>query len=235
MSKKIKRPVTAKEIMDEKLEDPEYAKWYEQQIEELDQDEIDRTNTFKPLVYDLGRIGYPVESIDDLLTTYAPIPIEVVDLLFEYLEKIGDDYREEIARLIGGTKIKYDGKPLTELFDSDISDGFRWAISNTISLTKPTGIEKWLKKTLLNSKYGSERQMLCTAAARILPAEEAIKALLEIFDEMPGHAADGLGRVGGKFELQFLKKFNPEKYHTWVKRAIDSAIRTIEKRLERKK
>ena len=76
--------------------------------------------------------------------------------------------------------------------------------------------------------------MLCFAAARLLSKEEARKILVEVFDDMPGHAAGGLRTVGGADELAFLKSQEPHETR-WVRKAIASAIRGIEKRLEKER
>lgn len=195
-----------------------------------------------PVKKALERHGITVNDLYDILNCrYIPVrkevlealPLsrEVIDTLLEQLVRTQNErVLEPIVRLIGLTREPYDARPLAELFDRSSNLFLKWAIGNTLSMTTPLNVEEWLPAALLNPIHDRSRQMLCVAIARVTP-EEAKAVLKQVFDELPGHAAMGLGKCGGLEEAEFLRKKaeSARGWHTWVKNAVKKAIERIEK------
>jgi hypothetical protein len=106
----------------------------------------------------------------------------------------------------------------------------RWAIANAFAELRPLRLRDWLGHALTIAEYGRSREMLTLAVARTLPATEACRLLIEVFDQMPGHVALGLAECGGAAEAAFLRARQPAT-KSWVKKEIDRAIKMIEKRV----
>lgn len=185
-----------------------------------------------PFIEELRASGTNAASLIDLVNGPLLLSKTGVHIAIKHLTLTrNEDVQEFIVRAIAGSKCRYDGVVLARLFDSAHSSSLKWAIGNTIECTRPVGIEGWIVKALRNGRHGTSRQMLCVAAAKLLHGK-AVDVLKEVFDEMPGHAAMGLGKCGGLDELGFLrsKAASARGCHTWVRNVVKKAIEQIEKR-----
>jgi len=222
--------MTAEELMSQLEADPEYRRGLEEKERERQRRAKVSKRKSRLLLKALAKVGARVESIDDLVAQHAPLSREIIDVLHHFLPKVGDHALEQaIVRSIGATRVRYDGRALAAHFDSSTDSSLKWAIGNTFSVSKPQGIEDWVLGALRKREHGRARQMLCIAAARLAPTDETRETLLDVFEEMPGHAAMGLGLIGGPREAAFLQsRITGQK--TWVRKEIEKAIRRIERR-----
>lgn len=224
--KKGKR-VTAEELVAQLAADPEYQAGLERKRRRAS--EIVAAE--QPILADLRAAGYPVDSLDEIVERYAPLPGALCSVLLSWLEKTRDPWIQEwIVRSLMHVAEGFDVRPLTGLFEMTESDSLRWAIANTLAELRPLDAREWLIEALARHEYGRSREMLPLAVARTAPPSVANKVLLSYFDEMPGHVALGLAESGGSDELDFLREKAPST-KGWVRKEIDRAVRKIAKRL----
>ncbi len=167
----------------------------------------------RPVLESLKLIGIEIDDISDLINKYTDLPEDVVCVLLKWLPAIKQhNIQNMVIRAIGNTKCKYDGMPLATLFEK--SDGIRnnrWAIANTIAISKPMHINEWVTTAVKNKKYGKSREMLCDAIAKMLSYGEAVAVLQAVFDDLPAHSAIALGRIGKESSVnEFLERKKAE-------------------------
>ena len=165
----------------------------------------------RPLLDEIRMLGYDINNISDLVNRYKYLTSDVINVLLDWLPNLSQHNVLEMAiRAIGGAKGKYEAVPLIKIFDNIedhpacceidnkkwVVNNLRWVIGNTLSITKPVNIEKWLEKTLLNTEFGGSRGMLCSIAGKFLPYEKAIFILQSIMYELPADVPSGLGKIG---------------------------------------
>jgi hypothetical protein len=94
---------------------------------------------------------------------------------------------------------------------------------------QPIGLESWLAQAIGNPAYGKAREMLALAVARHVPREEAIPILLDVLEDLPGHVAMALGKIG---DVRVLEALESQRAVTsgWTRKEIDKAMRSIERR-----
>jgi hypothetical protein len=186
----------------------------------------------EPVLADLEAMG--LETAGDLyamVRRHAPLPAPVVARLLTWLDRItADDAREGIVRALAASRVPFDGAPLVRAFESSDNELFRWAVANTFASANTTGVDEWLVRTLRDPASGIAREMLATAVARHAPPDVANAALVDLFDELPGHAAMGLAISGGVEELLFLRN-HLNRGKSWEQKEVRKAIRVLERRL----
>jgi len=186
----------------------------------------------RPLLQELAEAGYPVTSLDDLLTRYAPLPPAIVTLLLDSLSEVTDTaVQEQMVRALGASAGAFDGTSLITVFQNTHSAGLQYAIANTMAQADVRDAAHWILDAVQNPANGTARQMLALAAARRNPPMLANPVLLELLDDLPGHVALALAESGQLSELEALET----KYTTtagWEKQQIGRAISAIRRRLD---
>jgi len=228
---KRKGDITAKELVSQLQQDPEY----EARRGTLERENAAREETFRvitaPLRQQLASAGYPTVDVFRIAEQYAPLPSDLVALLLHSLPALSDPWLQEgVVRALAAAAAPFDGRPLVRLFEETDSHSLRWAIANTMAYGRPYGIADWILGVLRRPTIGKAREMLALAAARLAPPEQANPVLLELIDELPGHVAMALAESGGRQELAVLEQPRPAVAR-WVGREIERAIRKIRRRL----
>lgn len=187
-------------------------------------------STLQPLLERLRASGYGVASIDDLASRYAPLPAKVVEVVLDWLRDAPTSPAlDPVVRALGASTVEFSGEPLVWQYRNATSDELRYAVANTMAQARVQGIESWLVNALRRER-GVARQPLALAVARHVPREEANTALLDVLDEMPGHAALALSECGGAKELQRLER-KYDELSGWERQEVGRAISVIQRRL----
>lgn len=185
----------------------------------------------QPLLEELMAAGYPLTSLAELLTRYAPLPAAIVDILLDRLAEMQDPaVQEQIVRALGASAVPIPAEQLIMLFRTTESNGLRYAIANTMAQAEVQGAGAWLLEAVRNPGFGVARQMLALAVARRAPRVLANPILVGLLDDLPGHAALALAESGEQQEVRALEV----KYPTasgWEKQEIGRAISVIRRRL----
>ena len=186
-----------------------------------------------PVLAELHRAGYTGETIRDVLNRHAPLPDDAVRILLHGLGRVEDAAaRETLARAVGCARGPYPGSALTECFASTRDESLKFAIANTLVLSRPTGVEDWLVRAVESPIADGTRGMLALALAKHVPAGRALPPLHRILDELPGQVAEAFGAIGGSPERDALRRHRLASKPDWPGTAIRLAIRRIGRRLD---
>jgi len=193
-----------------------------------------------PLLGELRRLGYHIDTIDDLRhqdqAWKAALPV-----LLHWLPKINDpSVKNGIVRCLSvpwiGNKAtrelieefkKYApilpkptnpwvGKQLRELPEEEKKLGpyftLAWAIGNALSIVDVKGFESEIIELCRNPKYGAARQMVVLGLGR-LRTSEAEKSALELLkdEQVQIHAIGALGKMKSTRALYALEKLLTDK------------------------
>jgi HEAT repeat protein len=146
MSKKKNRR-TAEEVMAELEQDPEYVRRRAAIDEKFRRLEDRDALLERPILAKLRSRGYVASSIKDALEKFAPLPPDLTEVLLRTLEACEDDrIRESVVRALGAAANPFDGRTLVKCYESTHDEGLRFAILNTIALSKVHSINDWLAK-----------------------------------------------------------------------------------------
>lgn len=193
-----------------------------------------------PLLDELAKLGYEIESLDDLRHQGKPWRT-ALPVLLRWLPKIEDpNVKNDIVRCLSvpwvGNKAtaelieefkKYApilpnpsnpwvGKQLRELSAEEKKlapySGLAWAIGNALSIVDVKGYEKQVIELCRNQKYGKARQMVVLGLGRLRSAEAEEAALDLLNDEQVTiHAIIALGKMKSKRALFQLEKLVADK------------------------
>jgi hypothetical protein len=228
---KHERPMTAAELMAKLDADPDFQKRRAEKQRRRAVKHERLRNAAQPILDELQSMGIVVASIGEMTQHFAPLPPQIVQVLLDWLPRVGEDrLKESIIRALGAAKEPFDGRPLVDVFLNDKSGTLRWPIANTMAYARPFGVTDWIVEAVKNRRFGSARQMLMLALARLAPAELALPVLLSVLDELPGHVAIALGEVGGASELGALRS-RIGNVSKWEQAEFLKAICKIESRL----
>ena len=143
--------VTAEELMNQLASNPEFIAMRaakEQKRAEL----LQRINvTISPLLQKLADAGYAVDSISSLTSQYAPLSADIVIIVVGFLEGCNDDrIQEALVRCLAASKQPFDGTVLMKTYKATSSESLKFAILNTIALTRPININNWISELRRN-------------------------------------------------------------------------------------
>ncbi len=233
--KKFTRPMTAAELMAQLAADPEFQRMRAEKDRRFAERKARLDEIERPITEDLRRAGVDADSIEEMTQQYAPLPSRIVAVLLHWLPRVAEDrVKESVIRALGAAEEPFDGRPLVDAFMADSSETLRWPIANTMAEATPFGITGWLIEAVGNRVFGSARQMLVLALARLAPGETARPILLSLLGELPGHVAAALAEIGGEAELQALQD-RVDQVKGWEKIEFRKAIRKIKSRLRNAK
>ncbi|MFT3684295.1 MAG: hypothetical protein QM783_05105 [Phycisphaerales bacterium] len=161
----------------------------------------------------------------------GPVPNkQVVVIAIQYLKSSVDPHEGDILLgILRRSPANFDAHPLCEYFDREPRN--RWAVAEVMNASKGKVPCDWMERTIRDKKFGKDREMLCYAIVKSCPAERARQALRDVFEEFPGHACKGLGKVGTREDLDMMLEATT-RLTGWQARAIESqGIRPLAKRL----
>jgi len=161
---KYKGPMTAKELMVRLENDPEYCQRRARKDKKLKQHNEACKRLSKPMLDELREHSYVGDSINDIVNKYAPLPRDLVEMLLQWIERISGTFVEDMSiearvvqiwvRALAAAKDQFDGQILVKCFERTNSESLKWAVANTVALTKPHSIDDWLTEKLKNEYWG---------------------------------------------------------------------------------
>jgi len=222
--------ITAAELMSRLQNDPEFLERQARRDREQARREASIKQAEAPILEELKSLDVTPPGLDSLSRHYSPISSGVVEILLRWLPLVSDETVQVLlVRALECSKGTFDGKPLVELFESSRSELLRWTIANTLAESRPLGVTDWLLSVVGDPSSGKAREMLVLAVARLAPKGPAKQALIGLLDEFPGHVAMALAKIGDEHELELLRA-KEKSTKGWIKKEINKAIRSIEKR-----
>ncbi len=180
----------------------------------------------------LGAAGSPMSSVADIRQQFDLLPTEFAALLLEWIPRLEDcRLQESVAwALLAAPKGTLAGPVLAELFDTATNDELKWAIASVINQTRPRNVEEWLIEAIRDRHSGAARNLLASAIAKMIPPEQAVPVLIEVFAEAPLAAVHPLAKVGGDDVREFLAAKLPTATGP-LRREIRQALAHIDRRL----
>lgn len=146
-----KRGITAAELMSQLQNDAQFQEREAQREARRHDRKQLHLRLFAPLLAELRTLGYEGESLETMLPAYCPLPDDFVTTLLAFLPKESEArVCEQVVRALGAATNPFDGRPLVQCFESTNDESLKWAIVNTIALTRPRSIDNWLA-SLCNS------------------------------------------------------------------------------------
>lgn len=141
-----KEEMTAGELMDQLENDPVFLKQRAERTARRNQRRQAILEDEQPILVRLKDAGFEVESLEAIAPKFAPLPDALVESLLDCLYLCGHDRnREWVIRALGAAKNPFDGRRLIETYKSTYDEGVRFAVLNTIALTRPHSIDTWLE------------------------------------------------------------------------------------------
>ncbi len=137
----------AKELMDELEKKPEFVRRRDEKAERRRRLEEMYAELARPAFEALHAQGFEATTVQDLVRKYAPLPVVAVEILLNSLETCENDRMcESFVRAVGAAQERFDGRLLASKYDHTHDEGLRFAVLNTIALTRPHSIDGWLAK-----------------------------------------------------------------------------------------
>lgn len=142
-----KKQESAQEFLARLERDPAFA-MRQARKEAIVLDQAAKTKVaFAPMIQQLNQIGCSGNSIEEIVRRHSPLPPSATAVLLAALPLLADPRDcDAVVRAIGCSGDRYDGSPLTALFDATSDESLKWAIVNTIAISKPSNIESWLAR-----------------------------------------------------------------------------------------
>jgi HEAT repeat protein len=201
----LKAHPISKTVAERAARDPEYAE-YIRKVQAATQ----------PILDDLARIGYKVESLYELRhqgkSWESSIPVLLHWLPLIHIRNLKDE-------IIACLAVPWTGNRATEYLiqefkDTAVSDPYSaWAIGNALSIVDVKGHETEIIRLCRNPNYGMARQMMVMNLHRLRKFPEAEETALDLLEQedVKLHAIIALGRMKSKRALFQLEKLLTEK------------------------
>jgi len=140
-----KKKETAQEFLARMERDPAFAKRQAQKQAVILDRAAKSELAFGPLIQQLNQIGCTGDTIEEIVLCNSPLTHEATTVLLAALPLLADPRDcEAVVRAIGCSGDPYDGGPLTSLFDATADESLKWAVVNTMAISRPDNVEPWL-------------------------------------------------------------------------------------------
>ena len=132
--------------------------------------------------------------------------------------------------MLTARKRTLDGRCLAALFDETSNAELKTALAAVFNQAGPLHSADWLMAALRRTESVAAQNLLASAIAKWLPAEQSLPALLSIFDQVPLAVVHPLGKVGGE-EVREVLKLRLATATGPLRRELRQSIKRIERRL----
>ena len=226
------RPKTAAELMAELQEDPAYiARMQQRELQERENVEA-YVKAAKPILADLGVIGFRVNSIGELRQSGANYRAAIPTLL-QWLPKVSyPPLKEDIVRTLSVPWARPAAAPaLIEEFkraDDPAGTGIRWTIANALEVVADEVVFEEIVQLVQNTRYGRAREMLAMALAN-MENPRAVIVLIDLLgdEEVVGYAVVALGKLRASAALPDIEALTKHPKE-WVRQEAKKALASIE-------
>jgi hypothetical protein len=227
---------TAKALLDRLQHDPSFLERSrdKERRRALEAEAFARASA--PIVADLNRAGYEVQTIDELRHSGKRYS-DAVPILLKWLEASSLDVKEDIVRTLSvpwarpaASQAMVDEFRRLPLASDPTGTGVRWAIGNALEVLADQSIIEEMMSIATDSRYGVARQMVVLGLAR--PRDpRVIGTLISLLDdqEVAGHAAVALGRLRAYEAQSALEDLAKDGGRArWVRKEARTALRKLE-------
>jgi hypothetical protein len=230
-ARKNDKPVAASELIKELQHDPVYLARMREIAQHRQKQLVEHGVAAAPVVNELRKAGFSVDSIDELRRSGAPYK-DAVPVLLRWLPVISDlAVKESIVRALSvpwaGTAA---ARPLLDEFlgtHNESLANLKWAIGNALEIVADDAVFNEIAGLVQDKRHGKSRQMLAAALGNMKnPA--AVGLLISLLDdeEIAGHAIIGLGKLRARNARTNIEPFlgHPK---AWVRQEARKALAKI--------
>jgi hypothetical protein len=227
--------VTAKELMDQLNQDPEYIarmKRFEEEHRELI--ELHR-RALAGVINELRVAGFAIETLDELRRSGKKY-VAAVPILLKWLPLVTvDDAKDSVVRTLSVPWARpVAAIPLIEAFREATNDrSLKWAIGNALSVVADDSVFDEIADLARNKEYGKAREMVAVALGN-MKDQRAVEVLIDLLgdEEVVGHAVMGLGKLRAKSARSQIERLvNHPK--AWIRKEAKRALAKIDKAKEK--
>jgi HEAT repeat protein len=180
-----------------------------------------------PVVAELRRAGYDVESLDALRRSGQKYE-SAIPVLLNWLPRLSSlDAKESIVRTLSVPWAKPSaGAVLLCEFDNapKEAESFRWAIGNALEVVAVPPLQDKLIEIVTNKANGKAREMFVLALAKIREPR-SVEILIKLLDDkqVAGHAVMALRKLRVPEALDYLEPFTRHPQN-WIRNEARKAI-----------
>jgi HEAT repeats len=188
-----------------------------------------------PVVADLQRGGYQVESIDELRHSGKRYK-DAVPILLNWLTRSPPDVKEDIVRTLSvpwarpaASQAMVEEFKEVPLAADPTGTGLRWVIGNALEVLADESIVEEMVKIATDPGYGVARQMVVLGLAR--PRNRKVTGtLISLLNDqdVAGHAAMALGRLRAADARAALEALADNGSVSWFRTEARKALRNLE-------
>jgi hypothetical protein len=233
--KRIK--INADEIMDNLEKDHTYITVMEEKRQKTILRQLKYQEAAKEIITDLHASDNNVQKVGDLIEQYqkSGIPYKnAIPILIEWLPHI--EYiplKEDIVRMLSvpWAKPQALGTMVREFYKvGDQNHSLRWAIGNAIEVLADENAFDDLVKIALDNSFGTDRQMVVLALAK-MKNHDVVEVLIKLLgdEDVAGHAVAALRKLKNRSKpaRPYLERFlkHPK---AWIRKEARGALSAIE-------
>lgn len=234
-----KEPMTARELLEQKVQDPEHLASVEKRKQEIEAAVRENRKVEVPIVKELRNAGYNVDSVWGLIGLFRTTRsryVEAVPILLRWLPRISNtDVKDTIVRVLSVPWAKEASPTLIAEFKlapnpPSGKTSWKWAIGNAIEVLADDEVFADISEIALDRQYARDREMFALALAKMRKhKDEAIDALIRLLDDedVAGHAVLALGKLRAKKAAPHLERFTSHP-KTWVRKEAKKALGRIQ-------
>lgn len=156
---KRRKAKTAAELLAELATRPDFVQRQVEKSQRMQGRADEAAALEHPIIVELCNAGFEVAEVGDCAKSFAPLPDMVVTILLDAVARYGGDEAytrsnvlEVLVRQLGAASKPFDGRALVQCFHQTSSSAVRWAICNTIALSRPSNVDGILHSPQLSSE-----------------------------------------------------------------------------------
>jgi hypothetical protein len=234
MRKKVAKPISASELMEQLNQDPEFVRRREQRDAHFKELQKRLAEAEWPLVTALNDSGVQVKSVSDLVNTKRADPLAIPVLTAHLRYPYPWPIREGIARALttksagndAYTALVREFKQLPESQEND-QNQFKWALGNAISIVADKNNFDEIVDLVRDKRHGITRDMMVLRLPRLEP-HKAVPVLIELLadDEVAGQAVIALGKLKAYEARKGIERLlnHPQ---AWVRKEAAKALAAL--------
>ena len=237
--KKTRGSITAKELMDQLMQDPDYVAKLREDERKQQQNRTNYHNAAEGVLNDLRDIGYDLETVGELVyqfgRTHTPYN-DAIPVLMRWLPQVSYiSLRDDIIRTLSVPWAKPAATRLMieQFYREETSfastAGLRWTVGNALEVIADDSVFEDLIKIVKNREFGRDREMVALALGK-MKDPKAIDILIELLndEDVVGHAIMAIGKLKAQKARPHIERFlNHRK--TWIRNEAKKAIKRIDK------
>ncbi len=230
-SSRKKHSTTASELTSQLQQHPPYQARMQQAQASRQESSRRHRVAAAPVIKDLERAGFPVDSLDQLRRTGSPYEA-AVPVLLKWLPLVADmDVKDSIVRALSVPWARPTAAlPLIAEFRdaSGPASGLKWTIGNALAVVADDSVFEEISEMAREKRHGKAREMLAVALAN-MKDPRAVELLIELLgdDEVAGHALIALAKLRARKARRHVQRLLSHS-KVWVRREAKKTLAKLQ-------